>query len=82
MSYTKFEKETNMLLVYSTVYLPTIYKNQGIIIKVWKKFNIWFLSGIGFKTTLFKESFYAFHILKIMGWLGIRWYFYNRKHIF
>lgn len=36
MSYTKFEKETNMLLVYSTVYLPTIYKRQGIIIKVWK----------------------------------------------
>ena len=36
MSYTKFEKERNMLWVYSTGYLPTNYKRQGIIIKVWK----------------------------------------------
>lgn len=36
MSYTKFEKERNMVLVYSIGYLPTNYKRQGIIIKVWK----------------------------------------------
>ena len=65
MSYTKFEKERNMLLVYSTGYLPTNYKRQGIIIKVWKNLTFDFSVEQDLNDS-FKKSFYAFHILKII----------------
>ena len=65
MSYTKFEKERNMVLVYSIGYLPTNYKRQGIIIKVWKNLTFDFSVEQDLNDS-FKKSFYAFHILKIM----------------